>query len=539
MSNDFMSRGGRLMIKCSILVLACFLTYIPVAYGETYRWVDENGGMHFSDQPPPAPLQTPVDPPPATPIKPRIVTSSAESPVPQIRALLRENKFAALNALLEKRQVAAAKDVLLEDDLFGAYEAFAINDRTYEELLNRWVAGYPQTYQPYLARATYYFHMGWETRGNKWAAETEDKQFQGMKEYFNRSGLDLQQVFQKNIKSAVPYRLLLGMLTKSDGAEVRRKVLEKGLEVAPASFYLRATYLIGNTPRWGGSYEEMQTIADEAKKYLAKNPRLATLQGFVYYDAGDLKASAKNYGDAEILLTKALSFGDYGLYFNKRASIRSTLGKYDEALQDINRAIELWPHSGDYYSLRSKILVSLNRMDEARRDIELADLLLPGNENIVSQRRRLAAAFENQGYTLQKMKNPQAAVGSYSSAIRTDPNNATSYVRRARALIEQNKHDEALADLRQAIELDPKEFDTYLLLDWVLARQKAWPQIIESWDKYIALNPDHGRAYVERGGAYYRQGDLTAALKDAKKAADLGDEDGRQLYERFRVGEKK
>jgi hypothetical protein len=47
-------------------------------------------------------------------------------------------------------------------------------------------------------------------------------------------------------------------------------------------------------------------------------------------------------------------------------------------------------------------------------------------------------------------------------------------------------------------------------------------------------NIDDGRAYRERGGTYYQKGDLKAALADAGRAAELGDEEGKKQYERLK-----
>ncbi len=544
------------------LVLTGLLACAAAAHAEIYQWVDEKGGVHFSDQPPPAPPRkpefpaAPARPPASQPPKSAVpsapkpkpadvravppahaypaLATTAASPTLQIRAMLREGKFGELNALLAQRQEEARTDVRREADLFAAYGAFAVNDRSYEERLNRWVAAFPQSYQPYLARAGFYAHMGWEARGTKWASETSDDQFKAMRDCFTKSGRDLQEVLQRQPRCVVAYALLLEMMDKTDETGAGRKALAKALEVAPASFQVRSVYLHGITPRWGGSYEEMRKIAEEAKKYLPQNPRLAVLEGFADYDAGDMEDIRQNHGHAEALLTKALSFGDHGFFFKRRASVRHSLGKDQEALQDINRAIELWPHDGRYYLERSKILVSLKRLDEALRDIELADLLRPNDDRIARQKQRVASSLEQRGYELQKQNDPQAAVAVYTEAIRATPESATVHVRRARALVEANKLDEALGDLERAIDLDPNEFNTYLLLDWVLTRKQAWDRVIAGWDRYLALHPENGRAYVERGGAYYRKGDIKSAVADAKRAADLGNADGRQLYERFK-----
>ena len=88
--------------------------------------------------------------------------------------------------------------------------------------------------------------------------------------------------------------------------------------------------------------------------------------------------------------------------------------------------------------------------------------------------------------------------------------------------------------MKKAIALDPREFAYYLLMDRVLAKHKDWNRIIAYWDEYIQLNPTHSRAYVERGGAYFHKGDVKSAVRDAKIAADMGNLDGKQIYEKYK-----
>jgi len=371
-------------------------------------------------------------------------------------------------------------------------------------------------------------------RGGGWASETSDRQFKAMEQFYSRAAADLKESLKRQEQNIVSYCTLLRMVKNTDDDEFARRVLAKALELSPASYQVRAAYLVGITPRWGGSYEKMAAFVDEAKGHVKANAKLAVLPGFIYLDAGSMQRTSKNYEKAEELLTKALSYGGLGTFYQERAHIRQALERYDKALEDINRGIEIWPHEGFYFYRRSVILANLKRMDEALRDIETADLLSPNDEDIARHRKWLANAYEVAGYRQQQLKNAPGAVGDYSAAIRASPDNARSYLRRAKVFAEEKKFDEALADLERARQLDPSEFDICLMIDWILFKRQDWAGIISSWDRFIALNPDHSRAYVERGGAYYHKGDVNSALRDAKKAADLGSAEGRQLYERFK-----
>ena len=46
--------------------------------------------------------------------------------------------------------------------------------------------------------------------------------------------------------------------------------------------------------------------------------------------------------------------------------------------------------------------------------------------------------------------------------------------------------------------------------------------------------PDNADAYLERGGAYFRMGQYEPAMADARKAADLGNPQAEEIYQRYR-----
>lgn len=557
--------------RLSVLVFATVL--VPcVAGAEIYRWEDERGGIHFSDQPPPRQAARPrepapaarrdVVPPPPAPAAPPVPAKAAAlpprqpagasarsapspapsspapaanlaTPIPKIRTMLREGRFDALNAMLEELRVAALKDVRREDDLVAAYIAFTVNDRSFEALLDRWVDASPNAYQPYLARAKYLFDMGWFARGGAWASETSDGQFEAMGEYLGRAAKDFRKALERQERIIVPYSMLIWMVDRSEGPDIAERVLRKALEISPASFHVRRSFLQSITPRWGGSYERMAAVIEESGAHVARNKKLSALAGYIAYDQGDLQRIKKNYDAAERLFTEAISHGEFSGYYKERATVRHRQEKHLLALDDINRAIELWPHDSDCYYRRAAILDSLKRLEEALRDVETADLLGPNDENVARLRKRLASEFELAGYRRQQDKALTGAIADYGTAIRANPDSVQAYLRRAKALAQERRLDEALADLERARQADPNEFDVYLTADWVLFQRRDWDAIIGWWDRYLALHPENGRAYVERGGAYHHKGDRASALRDAKRGADLGSVEGRQLYERL------
>ena len=454
----------------------------------------------------------------------------------KVRALLRDKKYEELNEYLAKLQQNADIDIAAERELVTAYLVFIMEDKSLEPLFNEWVNATPDQSAPYLARAKYYYGLGWMARGDKWASETKKENMQEMSAYFAKAMEDISESLKINDRSMVPYVSLISITNTLGQSEQTDAVVDKALEINPASYVVRAAYLHSLTPRWGGSYEEMARFVEKSLLYIRRNPKLAWLEGDIYTDMGSMSEIREAPHAAEEQYTKALSFGEYHSVLFKRGKVRCRLEKYQDALADLNRAIEIYPEAARYYYWRAATYIGLHDNERAMQDIQYAVKLDPYDKSIMEKYEWLLLV---KGYELRNTSNKSLEIAQYNEALRINPNNAETYARRAHAYVAQNKNDLALIDLDKAIEIDPNNIDYYILIDFVLAKTHSWEKIIPYWDKYIALNPENARAYRERGGTYFRMGDMKTAVQNAKRAAELGDLQGKELYERYRgrVGE--
>jgi len=624
---------------------------IQNAYAEVYKWVDEKGRVHFSGQPPLSQhAAVKREKKPISSIKagddvskPPPTLFSQTSPKPNrhpdtssiiltLRGLLEKQQFSALNRILHEYQAAYEADISAEENLFTTYNAFDISDAAYQPLFQAWVAATPRSYQPYLARAKYYFRRGWASRGTKWASETDEDRFNEMNAYFSKALKDVEKTLSLNNKSIVPYSMLLriantqgrdgckllatpvknegernalirefrsGMRARKDECivllvlesedlekwtvagfnddeafqressngsddeltmELKKEPVDEiritqlvvsrlgrpyeendtlnamnaALHINPATYHVRAHYMNSLTPRWGGSYKAMQAFAQESLKYASKNPRLRMLEGLIYADAAGAQSLVKKYKDANALYTKALGYGANHQILMERGENNYRRERYEDALADLDRAIDIYQEDGEYYYWRSKTHSMLEQYDKAVGDIELASQLKPDDSSIQKQRQWLVTKLTYIGHELNQRRKSNAAIEKYDATLRLDPDNADVYYWRARAFLNKNQLDPARQDLEKAIVLDTNKFEYYKLIDWVLAQRRDWKQIIAYWDQYIALNPTDDRAYVERGGAYYHMGNMESAVNNAKIAADMGNPQGKEAYEKFR-----
>lgn len=470
------------------------------------------------------------------PSKPIIAAIDEEwdSIIVELRRKLQQRKFVELNQALEEYQANSRSDILAEERLFTAYDAFRLKDELFETIFNDWINATPDSYHPYLARAEYFYQMGWTSRGTQWASEVKSEQFVEMNRYFRKAKKDIERVIGANPQTILSYDLLIGVTDAQGRDSDTAAALQAALEISPASYEIRTHYLKSISPRWGGSFERMAVFVEKSRAHVPENPKLEMLEGLIYAEAGRIQASNDKYSVAEELYTKALAYGENHVILKARGKNSFRRENYQAALDDLHRAIELYPEDAEYYYLRSKTYARLGKHHEALSDILRSSALDPDDKYIERHRDWLAAWFTRRGYDLNKSRNPASAIEQYDAALRLVPEDASLYYRKAKVFVDLNQLDSAVGNLKKAIDLDPNDIDYYLLLDWVLAKHKDWDQIIAYWDNYIERNPDISRAYVERGGAYYHKGEIRAAVNNVKIANEMGDPEGKQAYEKFR-----
>ena len=76
------------------------------------------------------------------------------------------------------------------------------------------------------------------------------------------------------------------------------------------------------------------------------------------------------YEKADELIAKALAHGDNASFFYQRGHIQYAQRKYEAAVSDFNRSIELYPESSDYHYWRSEAYGKLKKYKEALINID-------------------------------------------------------------------------------------------------------------------------------------------------------------------------
>lgn len=221
--------------------------------------------------------------------------------------LLRRADFSQLEAQTTALQRRFAAAEATEFDLRQAYRPFY--NLTDQDLLklDAWQKTHPKSYAVRLIRGTYYKRAGFSARGGDVAARTPPENFSAMRELH---AIAVPQLEESLSLTDSPYLSVFHLLDLRIGNRpIQRALLESGTKMLPANSLIRARYMRGLTPRWGGSYEAMWAFFAEAKRTGATEHGLFELEAIISDDAGDTDLERGNRAGAIRNFRKALELG--------------------------------------------------------------------------------------------------------------------------------------------------------------------------------------------------------------------------------------
>lgn len=363
-----------------------------------------------------------------------------------ILSLLREEKFKELDALLSSYQKAYENRSINETVVSRAFHSFSNSDPMLEVHLNKWLIQMPKSYSAYLARGIYYEHLGWLSRGFKFAEDTSQGQFKSMKIFFALASKDLKQALSLNPKLIVAYEFLMRISTVIDRPTKILELLRKVEQFDPSSFMIRSLYLFSLQPKWGGSIKAMKLFINKSKKDFSINPKLKVLSGYVPYTRADMARLEGKRQAAVRYYNLALDYGEYWWFLYKRGYNYYWMKEYDKALKDFTLALNIYPQHVDMLTQRAWTYLKLERNQEALQDFNLAiklDALKP-------------YALRGRGILFCSQKQYRKGLLDFTNALKYGAHMSINWWERGSLnLYELKNYNQAASDLEKAIELNP------------------------------------------------------------------------------------
>jgi tetratricopeptide (TPR) repeat protein len=166
---------------------------------------------------------------------------------------------------------------------------------------------------------------------------------------------------------------------------------------------------------------------------------------------GDQLTQAQADGEGEGLAILDLVLREADLDRSSQAALYRVRGsgyrrrrRYEEALADLNRALELEPHDTLAPASRGVTYWLMGRYEEALADLNRVLELEPHD----------TWALANRGLTYQLMGRYEEALADFGRALELDPSYAWALANQGETYRRMGRYEEALADFGRALELD-------------------------------------------------------------------------------------
>ncbi len=184
--------------------------------------------------------------------------------------------------------------------------------------------------------------------------------------------------------------------------------------------------------------------------------------------------------------------------YNNLGYLLFHLGRNEEAIAEVRRAIALRPELAEPHNNLGVILAGSGRIEEATAEYRSA-IALDANH---------ARAHSNLGNALRAMGQAPQAIACYRKALSIDPNYAEAYSNLGALLNELGNVEEAIVCHQRAIALRPNYAEGYSNLGSALGNACRHQEAIEAQRRAIALQPQFAAAHVNLGLELLMRGDF-------------------------------
>ncbi|MBN2576980.1 MAG: DUF4034 domain-containing protein, partial [Deltaproteobacteria bacterium] len=450
---------------------------------------------------------------------------------PALRSLLFHKEHAKLSRIFEGLQREFAADQRKEYWPLDAATAFSSAEPALRAELDAWAEATPDAFAPYLARGMYLTSVAWARRGFKYAKETHDSDFAAMKETLPLALADFERALAIEPGSVAALQGKIKVFQGQSKKQLAKTALAQAVAICPACFQVRVGYMMLLRPRWFGSRAEMVYFASTAGK---GDKKLRLLRGYVDWDeAQTLRENDKNE-EALATIRRACKLGPHWEFLIERGVIQQRLKHEKAALADLDAAWAARPGQPEILRCRASVYHQLRRWEEAGRDMLALLRTRPTDEYARDNLDVVVKGLVYDGWEHYKAGKRMDSLRLYDLAAELQPRNLDVMQRRAwviegRAPAPSGAPgDKApdLAALERACKQNPDDLRAHQQLDYNLARKGKYSEVVEMWNGYVARHPNDGRAYLERGGAYFHLRKMAEAKADAAKACALGISEG-------------
>ena len=199
------------------------------------------------------------------------------------------------------------------------------------------------------------------------------------------------------------------------------------------------------------------------------------------------------------------------IFLNYRATLLLSVGRVDEARNDIKQSLSVAPENSHALSLQSIIAVVQNEKEKA---LNLAEKAVKSESD--SATARIALSYSQQANF--KLKH---ALTSLREAVKLDPENSLAWARLAELRLSFGNLDKALEAAKKAVELNPDLAHTQTVLGFVYLMQIKVQKSMKAFETAIELDQAAPLPRLGLGLANIRKGKLEEGRREIEIAASL------------------
>ena len=293
-------------------------------------------------------------------------------------------------------------------------------------------------------------------------------------------------------------------------------------------------------------YAEIQLPEYRAKALLRLTPKLM-----------EFGESAEAEHAIRELLDIAVQSGDgdlEGKTWWYEAKLRFLEGKYDDALESLDKALKINPEDESVLSLKGAALLSLGRYEDALKALDKALEINPKNESALSGKGialfslgryedalnvfdatleinpKDESALLRKGGALVSLGRYEDALNVFDATLEINPKDKFALSGKGIALFSLGRYEDALKALDKALEINPKNEDALYWKGLALFYLDRYEDALEAFDKVLEINPEEETTLLYKGIALLKLKRYAEALDASKSAMDAATNESSKIH---------
>jgi tetratricopeptide (TPR) repeat protein/predicted Ser/Thr protein kinase len=274
--------------------------------------------------------------------------------------------------------------------------------------------------------------------------------------------------------------------------------------------------------------------------------------GYAHTKLKNFPAAEADFKGAEILLQDPKNKNAWPVFYANRGFLRSEQHKFEDAAEDLRRAITRNSHEYQAHVALAKVYQKQERWDEALEELDQAIRSEPRlpilhrlraqlhlerpdqnlnaalddyrkaiklDEEPPKDLKALAEDCAQQGRILHRIGRYKAAVKAYNQALNADLTYAWAHLWRAQAQSQLRNYEQAVHSLGQYLKQRGKPtVEVYRLFGFAWAQLRQYGKAIDSYTLALAMQPNDPATLAARGWARLAVADYQLALPDFEDA---------------------